>query len=38
MRPAAPQEEAVAVFEEFVGTVQGRPYIAEIKRPSKPSS
>jgi predicted DsbA family dithiol-disulfide isomerase len=38
MRPAAPSEDAVAVFEDFVETVQGRPYIAEIKRPSKPTS
>ena len=33
-----PNEDAVAVFEDFVQTVQGRPYIAEIKRPTKPSS
>jgi predicted DsbA family dithiol-disulfide isomerase len=36
MRPAASSEDAVKVFEEFVQTVQGRPYIAEIKRPTKP--
>lgn len=38
MRPAAPAEDAVKVFNEFVQTVQGRPYIAEVKRPNKPSN
>jgi predicted DsbA family dithiol-disulfide isomerase len=37
MRPAAPNGDAVTVFEDFVQTVQGRPYIAEIKRPTKPA-
>jgi predicted DsbA family dithiol-disulfide isomerase len=37
MRPAAPNGDAVQVFEEFVHTVKGRPYIAEIKRPTKPA-
>jgi predicted DsbA family dithiol-disulfide isomerase len=37
MRPAAPGEDAVKVFEEFLQIVQERPYIAEIKRPSKPT-
>jgi predicted DsbA family dithiol-disulfide isomerase len=38
MRPAAPPEEAVAVFDDFVRTVRDRSYIAEIKRPKKPDS
>jgi predicted DsbA family dithiol-disulfide isomerase len=38
MRPAAPTEDAVTVFEDFVEVVQGRRYIAEIKRPVKPAS
>lgn len=32
MLPAAPREEAVAVFAEFVRTSRDRPYIREIKR------
>jgi predicted DsbA family dithiol-disulfide isomerase len=35
MLPAAPADEALAVFEEFVRTAHGRPYILEIKRPKK---
>ena len=35
MRPKAPEEDAVAVWNDFVTTVIDRPYIAEIKRPSK---
>ena len=35
MLPAAPPEEAVEVFEEFVRTARGRSYIHEIKRPKK---
>jgi len=35
MLPAAPAEEAVEVFEEFVRTARGRPYVHEIKRPKK---
>jgi predicted DsbA family dithiol-disulfide isomerase len=38
MRPAAPAGDAVAVFEDFVKTVQGRSYISEIKRPKKPTA
>jgi predicted DsbA family dithiol-disulfide isomerase len=38
MRPAAPAADAVAVFEDFVKTVQGRPYISEVKRPTKPTT
>ena len=37
MLPAAPSEEAVPVFEEFVRTVRDRAYITEIKRPKKPA-
>lgn len=36
MLPAAPADEALPVFEEFVRTTRGRPYIAEIKRPRPP--
>lgn len=36
MRPKAPEEDAVAVWNDFVTTVVGRPYISEIKRPTKP--
>ena len=36
MRPKAPDEDAVTVWNDFVTTVVDRPYIAEIKRPSKP--
>ena len=36
MRPKAPDEDAVAVWNDFVTTVVGRPYLHEIKRPSKP--
>lgn len=38
MRPAPPAEDAVAVWNEFVDVVVGRPYIGEIKRPQKPQS
>lgn len=37
MRPAAPDEDAVDVFHEFIKTVRSRSYISEIKRPAKPS-
>jgi predicted DsbA family dithiol-disulfide isomerase len=36
MRPKAPDQDAVTVWKDFVGTVVGRPYISEIKRPTKP--
>ncbi len=36
MRPKAPEEDAVAVWNNFVTMVVGRPYIAEVKRPTKP--
>jgi predicted DsbA family dithiol-disulfide isomerase len=36
MRPKAPDEDAVAVWNDFVETVVGRPYVHEIKRPTKP--
>lgn len=36
MRPKAPDEDAVAIWNEFVETVVERPYISEIKRPHKP--
>lgn len=36
MRPAAPKTETLAVWDEFVETVVRRPYIREIKRPTKP--
>jgi len=36
MRPKAPEEDAVAVWNDFVATVVGRPYVNEIKRPTKP--
>ncbi len=36
MRPKAPDEDAVAVWNDFVTAVVGRPYIHEIKRPYKP--
>ena len=36
MRPKAPEEDAVAVWNDFVKMVQGRTYIAEVKRPNKP--
>jgi predicted DsbA family dithiol-disulfide isomerase len=36
MRPPAPAEEALSVWESFVATVCDRPYISEIKRPTKP--
>lgn len=35
MLPAAPAEEAVAVFDEFVRNAGQRPYVHEIKRPRK---
>lgn len=34
MRPKAPAEDAVAIWNDFVNTVVERPYIAEIKRPN----
>lgn len=34
MRPKAPVDDAVAVWNDFVTTVVERPYIAEIKRPN----
>lgn len=37
MRPPAPLEQALPVFEEFVRTVRDRDYISEIKRPKKPA-
>ena len=37
MLPPAPPEESVTIFEEFVRTIRDRPYISEIKRPTKPS-
>lgn len=36
MRPQAPAEHAVEVWNDFVDTVVGRPYVHEIKRPTKP--
>ncbi len=36
MRPKAPEEDAVAVWNDFVATVVGRQYVHEIKRPYKP--
>lgn len=36
MRPKAPEADAVAVWNDFVTTVVGRPYVSEIKRPSRP--
>lgn len=36
MRPAAPVEDAVGVFEDFVRTVRDRSYVVEIKRPKRP--
>lgn len=36
MRPKAPEEDAVQVWKEFVAAVAGRPYVHEIKRPTKP--
>lgn len=36
MRPKAPDEDAVAVWNDFVATVVDRPYVHEIKRPYKP--
>lgn len=33
MLPPAPEEDAVAFFEEFARIARGRPYIHEIKRP-----
>ena len=36
MLPAAPAEEALPVFEEFVRTTRERSYISEIKRPRRP--
>lgn len=36
MRPKAPEEDAVTVWNDFVATVVGRPYVHEIKRPYKP--
>lgn len=35
MLPAAPADDAVQYFDEFVRTVRGRSYIHEIKRPKK---
>lgn len=37
MLPAASEEEALTVFEEFVRLVRDRAYITEIKRPKKPT-
>lgn len=36
MLPPAPSEEALPIFEEFVRTIRDRPYISEVKRPTKP--
>lgn len=36
MRPKAPEEDAVAVWNDFVATVVGRPFVHEIKRPYRP--
>jgi predicted DsbA family dithiol-disulfide isomerase len=36
MRPKAPEENAVDVWNDFVATVVGRAYVHEIKRPTKP--
>jgi predicted DsbA family dithiol-disulfide isomerase len=36
MRPAAPEAETMAVWDDLVATIAGRPYIREIKRPVKP--
>lgn len=36
MRPKAPEEDAVTVWNDFVATVVGRPFVHEIKRPYKP--
>lgn len=33
MRPAPPPDEALAVFEELRQLIEGRPNIAEVKRP-----
>lgn len=38
MLPAAPADEALPFFEEFVRTVRSRPYISEIKRPQPPAT
>jgi predicted DsbA family dithiol-disulfide isomerase len=37
MRPPAPANEALKVWDEFKTTVVGRPYIREIKRPVPPT-
>jgi len=36
MRPKASEEDTVSVWNDFVTMVVDRPYIAEVKRPSKP--
>ena len=36
MRPKAPDEDAATVWKDFVETVVERPYITEIKRPTRP--
>jgi predicted DsbA family dithiol-disulfide isomerase len=36
MRPKAPDEEAVTVWNDFVSSVVNRPYVHEVKRPTKP--
>lgn len=38
VRPAPPAAEALNVWEEFVQTVCNRPYVREIKRPTKPEA
>lgn len=35
MHPKAPEEDAVAVWNDFVKTTVDRPYVQEIKRPTK---
>lgn len=35
--PAPPPDDALLFFEEFVRTVRDRPFVTEIKRPTKPS-
>ena len=36
MRPTAPADETLAVWDDLVTTITGRPYIRELKRPTKP--
>jgi predicted DsbA family dithiol-disulfide isomerase len=34
--PAPPEEETMAVFEDFVRSARDRPYLLELKRPPRP--